>query len=158
MDIFEWADKHGVTDSALAELHAVFAEGSISTDSTHANMSEGGVQSRVRLGMSKLGMATWRNNVGGFKADNGQFVRYGLCNDTKQLNEAFKSADLIGIRPVMITQEWVGHVIGQFVSIEVKEGDWAYSGKGREAAQVRWMELVNRYGGYAKIINNEGDL
>jgi hypothetical protein len=80
----------------------------------------------------------------------GRPVRFGLANDSKQVNQRVKSADLIGIRPVVITQDMVGAVIGQFVSIECKHEGWKPSmSDEHEAAQARWAELVLLAGGYA---------
>jgi len=111
--------------------------------------SESQVQEAVRLAAGKAGWLLWRNNVGAGKLDNGSFIRWGLANDTKQMNESLKSSDLIGIRPVLITQEMVGSVIGQFVAREVKRDGWAYSGSTREKAQRAFIELVNSRGGDA---------
>lgn len=83
----------------------------------------------------------FRNIVGVSCLDaNGRPVRYGLANESPDQNKVIKSADLIGIRPVLIEPRHVGHTIGQFVSREVKKGGWVYTGKGREAAQMAWVK------------------
>lgn len=116
------------------------------------------VQADVRLKASHQGFRLWRNNVGVAVDKRGIPVRYGLCNESKQMNKNIKSSDLIGIRPITITQDMVGKVIGQFVAIEVKKEDWKYTGNLREEAQQRFLTLVQSLGGYAKFINNSEDL
>src|SRR6185437_4671449 len=97
--------------------------------------SEAGILSEIRLEASEHGARLWRNNVGATYTDKGDFIRYGLANDSMQLNQAIKSADLIGIRPVLITQDHVGQIIGQFISREIKKPGWRYTGNNRERAQ-----------------------
>ena len=74
------------------------------------------------------------------------------------MNDAIKSSDLIGIRPVVITEQHVGTVIGQFVAREIKAGDWKYRGSAREKAQGKFLELVASLGGDAAFANKEGTL
>jgi hypothetical protein len=117
-------------------------------------MSETRQQSLIRIAAAKKGMLLFRNNVGALLDDRGVPVRYGLANESKAMNEKIKSADLIGIEPVLITQDMVGQTIGRFVSIEVKEEGWKYSGKGREAAQKAWLQLIVANGGRALFAND----
>jgi len=116
------------------------------------------VQAQVRMEASQQGFRLWRNNVGVAMDSRGIPIRYGLCNESKQMNKNIKSSDLIGIRPIVITQEMVGETIGQFVAMEVKKEDWKFSGNDREQAQDRFLTLVKSLGGYAKFINNVEDL
>ncbi len=119
-------------------------------------MIEAEVQNRIRLAASQAGWRLWRNNVGAGKLDNGSFVRWGLANDSERVNSEFKSGDLIGIRPVLITQEMVGTVIGQFASYECKRSDWKFNpNRERDAAQARWAELILLLGGHAKFTQGE---
>lgn len=121
-------------------------------------MSESQVQATIRLAASCLGWRLFRNNVGVMRREDGVPVRFGLANDSKQLNSQYKSGDLIGIRPVVITQDMVGKMIGQFVSIECKHPDWNPSQSDeRYQAQKRWADLINSLGGYA-IITNRSDI
>jgi hypothetical protein len=113
-------------------------------------MNEASVQSLVRLEASRRGWKLWRNNVGVLLDAKGRPVRYGLCNDSKIVNENVKSADLIGIRPMLITPDMVGQTIGQFVSLECKHEGWKPSPKDKhEIAQAKWAEIVLSAGGYA---------
>lgn len=118
--------------------------------------SEAHAQSVVRLDAARYGVWLTRNNVGVLTDRNGRPVRYGLANESKQQNAVMKSADLIGIRPVTITPDMAGQTIGQFVSREVKPAGWSYTGGGREAAQMVWASLVNRYGGDAQFTTGAG--
>ena len=112
--------------------------------------NEATVQSLVRLEAARRGWKLFRNNVGVLMDSRGVPVRYGLANDSKQVNAAVKSGDLIGIRPVTITQGMVGSVLGQFVSIECKRAGWKPSPNDEhEKAQMRWAELVLLAGGHA---------
>lgn len=112
-------------------------------------MSEAAVSQRVRLEAANAGILAYRNNVGAYENDAGQWVRYGLCNDTPALNKKVKSADLIGIKPVFITPAHLGMTIGQFWSREVKEYGWRYTGAGREVAQQKWAQIITSKGGDA---------
>lgn len=117
-------------------------------------MAESSVQAEIRLLASQRGWRLWRNNCGVLPDRNGRPVRFGLCNDSPQLNREYKSGDLIGIRPVLILPEHVGCTLGIFTSIEVKHPDWKPSASDeRYVAQCRWRDLVLSLGGYAVITN-----
>ena len=118
--------------------------------------SEASVAARVRLEASRLGIRLWRNNVGAGKLTNGTFIRFGLANESTQMNTHIKSADLIGIRPILIGPEHVGLTIGQFVSRECKHPGWRYAGDAHEIAQKRWADLINILGGNASFVTGEG--
>jgi hypothetical protein len=112
--------------------------------------SEELVQQNIRLALARDGFDLWRNNVGACQDENGRVIRYGLMNDSKKLNERFKSSDLIGIRPMRITPEWVGHTVGVFVAIECKSDNRAIKiNDPHVSAQARFIDLVSRNGGFA---------
>jgi hypothetical protein len=158
MQLETWALRHGVNLAALRELYVDVLHLDYDGAPAHAGMSESAVQSRVRLEAARKGVLLWRNNVGVLEDKNGRPVRYGLCNDTPALNRALKSHDLVGLRPRLITAADVGKTIGQFVSREVKEGGWRYTGTPREVAQLAFAHLVNAHGGDAAFANAEGTL
>lgn len=58
------------------------------------------------------------------------------------MNEQIKSADLIGIRPIKITQAHVGKVIGQFLSREAKPQTGNIRQHNAEQAQLAWINLT----------------
>lgn len=153
--IKEWAAAWGVSPLAMADLAARYVtvcKQPLDTDSPLN--SETRVSSELRLAAPHNGMILWRNNVGALQDKNGRPVRYGLANDSKALNERIKSADLIGIRKVLITPQMVGQVFGQFASVEAKKRTWQEGeDKEREAAQKEWANLVLSWGGYAQITN-----
>lgn len=120
--------------------------------------SEAYAQSQVRLEAPAKGVTLWRNNVGVLTDINGRPVRFGLANDSKQLNEVLKSSDLIGWRPVLITPAHVGTTIAQFVSRECKEPGWIYRGTDREVAQKAWLDLVAGAGGDSAFATGPGTL
>ena len=120
--------------------------------------SESNVTSLGRLAAVKKRWRLWRNQRGAGKLDSGNYVRFGLANDSKALGDKLKSGDYIGWRPVIITPDMVGKVLAQFVSVEFKAEDWTPppldTKDAHAAAQYRWAELVNREGGYAVFVND----
>jgi len=156
--IDQWAKDWGITEAALIDLRmrmGVMPPG----PGAHATaLSEAAVQQQVRLEAGEKQVQLWRNNVGALQDESGRWVRYGLCNDSKQLNARFKSGDLIGIKRVLIEPSMVGTVIGRFVSREVKPGGWRYTGTEREQAQQRWADLINAWGGDARFVTERGTL
>jgi hypothetical protein len=143
----QWAAKHGISVEALDELRASFSSTPIYIP--QATTSEAAVQAQVRLEAARKGIKLWRNNVGVLRNEQGGYVRYGLANDSKRLNEAVKSGDLIGWRPVVIRPDHVGSCIAQFVSRECKHAGWKYSGNPHERAQLKWAQAVVADGGDA---------
>jgi hypothetical protein len=161
MTLSDWAIRHQIPHAALHELKVLFGtapELSVSPYTGESPLSEAAVQAKVRLEASAKGMRLFRNNVGAGYLQDGSFLRWGLANDSDKANKAFKSADLIGIRPVTITKDMVGGIIGQFVSREVKAQNWKYKGDARELAQVRWAELIISMGGDASFCTDVGTL
>lgn len=119
--------------------------------------SESHVQSIVRLWAAAVGIWALRNNSGAFKDDTGRHVRFGLGNDSKKINEVFKSSDLVGPEPVLITQEMVGKTIARFWCREVKHAGWKFTGTDTELAQARFIEKINTMGGNAAFTNGDVD-
>lgn len=153
-----WAIRHGVSHVALAELTAMFLSPVTCPTGAMVGKNEATVSNNVRLEASRVGARLWRCNTGAYQDQSGRMVRYGLCNESKQMNEVIKCSDLIGIKPVVITHDLVGATIGQFVARECKAGDWKYKGDSHELAQLRFLELVNGLGGDACFVNCEGSL
>lgn len=152
-----WALRWSVSPAAMEDLRRNVMGLSNGSRDRGAAGSEAGAQAEVRLEASELGMRLWRNNVGAGEVD-GQFMRWGLANDSKQVNAVLKSGDLIGIRPVLVTPQHVGHTIGQFVSREVKAPGWRWSATPREIAQQNWAALVLAMGGDAAFCTGRGTL
>lgn len=154
----QWALRHSVPHVALAELVQMMTQDDPLRVEVMKPGTEAWVQSQVRLEAAQKGVKLMRNNVGACQDKSGRLIRYGLMNDSKQMNERIKSADLVGIRPVLITPSHVGHTIGQFVSREIKTPGWSYSGTGREAAQMRWHEYITGLGGDSCFTDRVGSL
>lgn len=124
----------------------------------HPMGSETRQQSLVLMEAAEKGIHLFRNNVGALKDLRGIPVRYGLANESKKQNELIKSADLIGWQPVVIQQWMVGYKIAQFLSVEMKEEGWTFSGDDHENAQQAWVELVLSAGGRALFATGPGKL
>lgn len=155
MTLIDWASRWGIPAAALLSLQAdVFGATPDAVPTPGLPDSEAAVQVRVRLDASRAGWRVFRNNVGAGMVD-GQFLRWGLANDSVRMNEALKSSDLIGVRPVLVRSDHVGTVIGQFVSLEVKRLGWRYAGTPREVAQQAWLRLVAGLGGHARFTTGE---
>lgn len=151
-----WAKKWNISNEAIKELTQSF--GLTNYDYVdNQDASEASITNIVRVEASKKGCRLWRNNVGATKTENG-WIRYGLANESGKMNKYIKSADLIGIKPVVITQEHLGATIGQFISREVKAANWTYKNTEHERAQLRWIELITGLGGDACFTNKEGSL
>jgi len=85
-------------------------------------------------------------------------VRFGLGNESSALNARFKSSDLIGWRPVLITPDMVGKIIAQFMARECKYEGWTYHGSEREKAQKAFIDLVVAEGGDACFATGTGTI
>jgi hypothetical protein len=152
----QWAARHHIPPHALAELRAILLPPDVGA--AVPGTSEAAIQTQVRLEASRLGGRLWRNSVGAGILQDGSFVRWGLCNDSTQLNKIVKSADIIGLLPVTITPEHVGQTFGRFVSREIKAAGWKWRGTPHEVAQAKWAEMVNLLGGDAAIVSGTGSL
>lgn len=148
--LYQWANAHDVSLEAVQSLlHVMGLEGHLSI--AEGATSEAGATQRLRMAVAQQGGLLWRNNVGAMKDDNGRVVRYGLANESKQMNRQVKSSDLIGITPTVVTPGMVGHTLGVFTAVEMKAPGWCYSGTDREQAQKKFHELVISRGGIGRF-------
>ena len=146
-DLVKWARDWNIPTQAVADLcHRMGLDQHANHKETDAQ-TETGVSQRVRLEYANKGTLLWRNNVGVLKDERGVPVRYGLANESKQMNERIKSSDLIGVEPVLIIPEMVGCTLGRFIAIETKKPGWVFSGTSREIGQRSFHELVMSRGG-----------
>lgn len=120
--------------------------------------SESDLMNLIKLEASKKGYHLWRNNSGATYTKDGYFLRYGLANESSTMNKLVKSCDLIGIKPIVITQEMVGKTVGQFFCREVKHAEWRFTGTAREIAQKNFIDWVKKMGGDADFVNKTGTL
>lgn len=114
------------------------------------SQSEAVVQQQIRLELAKVpGVQCFRNQNGAAEDRSGRVIRYGLMNESRAVNERFKSSDLVGCRPVLITPDMVGQVVGVFYAIETKAENWKYRpNDNHSAAQLRFIELIQASGGW----------
>ena len=120
--------------------------------------SEEAIQGAVRLVMPELNGMIWRNNSGAATDVQGRLIRYGLANDSQKMNRQIKSSDLIGMIPMVVQPHHVGRTLGVFVAVECKEETWKWRGTAREAAQNRFLQLVNTHGGLAFFATDEAQV
>ena len=121
--------------------------------------TEAGVQTQVRLTMARMGALMYRNNSGAFTDEYGRHVRFGLGNDSAQLNAQIKSSDLIGATPLLIQPQHIGQTVGVFTALEIKQPGWHLTpGDKRGQAQKRFLDIVASVGGYAGFVTDPADL
>jgi len=151
MNMYLWAKKWGIPDEAIGELRSI--AGLKNTVSNEGATTETGVQKRERLNAPRCGGLLWRNNVGACEDVRGNHIRYGLANDSRQMNQKIKSSDLIGITPVIITPDHMGMQLGVFTAIECKHPGWVWKGDDHEQAQWAFGQLVLSHGGMFRFAN-----
>lgn len=161
-DYSEWAAKH---PEAAADLQRVLGAVPWPTGPEWSDgKTEAWAQQRVRLQVARAGGMAWRNNVGATPAkcpDCGakrQPIRYGLANDSAQLNQKIKSSDLILAVPRVIRPQDVGTTIAQFGSVETKRPGWVYTGKDQEPGQAAWLALMKQLGAFAAFSTGDIEL
>ena len=156
-NLHTWAAQYQIAPEAFNALLRLFRVVAPEPPQ-HPGESEAAIQNRVRLEASRKGKRLLRNNVGAYQDEYENWIRYGLANDSHQMNAEIKSSDLIGIAPIKITPAHVGRVIGQFVARETKRGDWQYAGTPRERAQLNFLQLIASLGGDACFATGEGTM
>ncbi len=126
---------------------------------------ESEITKEILLAASKLGWRLFRNNTGmGWTGlykrlpmpysaivnpsdvliRNARPLHAGLCKG---------SSDLIGWKPVVITQEMVGKTVAVFTGIEVKNGNTPTT-----LDQKRFIENIELAGGHGRIVNSVGEI
>lgn len=92
------------------------------------------------------GVLLVRNNSGFAFYKNGTAVKFGVGTDEHG------GGDLIGLAPILITQEMVGQTIGAFLSVEVKIGkDYQ---KKNQAKWHRWVTFRHGLSGIARSVED----
>lgn len=123
-------------------------------------MNEAAVTSHVRLAFADIGYL-WRNNVGCLPDKRGIPVRFGLANESPQMNKVLKSSDWIGITPVTAwlhsAQAWC--TLGVFTALEIKESGWTQRpGDEHARAQAAYHAIVREAGGFAGFVTSPADI
>jgi hypothetical protein len=157
MILDDWAALWGVSRAALFDLRMRLGVESLpALDVKGGDGSETRQQSLVRIDAATNGVWLTRNNVGALLDARGVPVRYGLANESAAQNKVVKSADLIGIRSVLVGPQHVGQTLGVFVSREVKHEGWTWKGDEHEVAQLNWCNFVLSKGGDAAFCSGPG--
>lgn len=139
----DWAREWGIPLAALIDLaHRL----TIPVNPVVEGISEAAATSRMRLDAARHGIWLGRNNRGVAFNETGQPVRFGLGNESAEMNKSSKSSDYIGIRPPN----------GIFVAREVKRPGWRYSGTEEEEAQLNFLTFISIMGGDAAFTTGEG--
>lgn len=146
-ELTQWQQKHNISAEAMGDLAVITGRvpASLYTSSPGAT-SEEATQSRLRITAPTIGAHLWRNN-NGVMQDGDRFIRFGLANDSKKLNDEFKSSDLIGITQMQILAHHIGRTVGIFTAIEVKHPKWITPENDRDEAQSNYIQHVNANGG-----------
>jgi hypothetical protein len=161
MSLLSWALRNGVGPAALNELQIELGllTPTFAPEDPGQGKSEGWVQSMARLEASRRGIRAFRNNVGALPNPAGRPVRFGLANESKEINEdVVKSSDLVGWRKLVIDPRMVGYTVAQFWCREIKEPGWQFTGQGREGPQKAWIDMVNAEGGDAAFLTDPGQV
>ena len=106
-------------------------------------MGEAEYMRQIQLAAADDGVCLYRNNVGMCRDDKGRVVKFGLCKG---------SSDLIGYRPVTITEDMVGETIAVFTSVETKGPRTPVTPE-----QYNWLKAVRRAGGIARLLREGKD-
>jgi hypothetical protein len=127
-------------------------------------IKENNMISLIQIQVSKLGWRLFRNSTGTawqgkattIKETGPYFVKKGsvILEDPRFLEYGLVKggSDLIGWKPVVITQEMVGQTIAQFTAREVK------SPNGRPTAeQLNFVARLNAAGGDGKVVYSVGE-
>lgn len=156
--LIQWAERHAITPAALTDLMHLMGAGApepvIPGGVLH---SEAAVQQQVRLAAARRGdMLLFRNNVGACEDSKGRTIRYGIANDSSQMNEQIKSSDLVGITTVVCRCGWR---YGVFSAFEAKRPGWHLTpGDKRAQAQLRFGQLVIAKGGIFRFATKPEDI
>ena len=121
-------------------------------------VKESNIIKEIQLKFSKLHWRLFRNQTG--TAWQGQVVKQGNREIVVLKNPRYitfgltkGSSDLIGWRPVVVTQEMVGTTIAQFTAVEVKSGELRLTDE-----QKQFLQVVNTMGGYGIKAGSTEDL
>lgn len=157
MNFLEWAVAAGLTMEQIRSYQ--YHLGTYDERLTDGEgSSEAAVVARCKVRASKMGGRLWKNHKGAAVLQDGTFMRYGILNESKRISDDIKSSDLIGVYPLVITQDMVGSTVGQLWLVEVKEEDWHFTGDAHEMAQLKFLELGLAMGARATFATSEDDI
>lgn len=107
-------------------------------------MKEQNIQRLIMLSTANNGSVIFRNNCGAYTTPDGYRVKYGVGNPG--------GSDLIGITPIVITDDMVGRTMGIFTAIEVK----TKTGK-PSPNQLNFIDVIKNNGGIAGVCRSSDD-
>lgn len=84
----------------------------------------------------------YRNNSGALPDRTGQLVRFGIGNDSAQLNKVWKSPDSIGGTRITITPDMVGRTVCVLTGFEFKRPGWKLT-PGDKHAQAQYACIMD---------------
>jgi len=140
-----WFRKYNIPFEAQVELRMMFVSHP-RDDESPADGTEGDVQNLIRIHAAEIGDILWRNNSGAMTDEEGNFVRFGLGNDSTKLNKVYKSPDLVGLRKD-----------GKPLFIEVKKPGWRWTGSEHEKGQLNFLTHAASRGalcGFAQSVDD----
>ena len=110
----------------------------------------------ILLRASEMGARLFRQNTG--MAWVGNVIRNGhqvVVTEARPFHAGLcvGSSDIIGITPVLITQDMVGKTVGIFTAYEAKTGKLTAS-----KDQEKFIAMVRRLGGIAKVVRSPDDI
>ncbi len=167
--ILAWTRRWNLPQQAVAELMQVLGTAvSVQPPVPTTATSEAATQAHRMLRAARRGAWLIRNNSGALTDKTGRLVRYGLGHSDANTIKVCKSSDLIGIEPVLVTQQHVGTIIGRFVAEEIKHPGWVYLGdrpcicKPRkplcdychQRAQMNFIKKIISLGGRASFVTD----
>ena len=107
-------------------------------------------EKKVAKDLKKLSKGQlFRNNSGVFIDKRGVPVRFGLANESKNLNKSIKSSDFIGVTQVKIEPHMLGRTIAVFTAVEVKSPGWRPDNSERTKGQQKFIDIIRSWGGIA---------
>lgn len=119
--------------------------------------SEHYIMNDVHLAASAAGWTMFRNNVGMGWTGNAEHRPDGsvLIRNARPLHAGLcvGSSDLIGFRPVLVTDAHLGQTMAQFAAVEVKKPGGRTSGE-----QKNFLRVVQAAGGVAILAKSRDDL
>jgi len=105
---------------------------------------------------NEYGGSLLRNNSGAcMDAKSNTMIRFGLGNDSKQLNEVYKTPDGVGVVPIVIQPHHVGRVFGVALHLENKAPDWKFSqSDARAVAQFAHLSAYSQLGAICGFVTD----
>lgn len=107
-------------------------------------MAEIPIMKDIMLEAPTVGARLFRNNNGTLQDRFGNYVTYGMGKGT---------SDLIGLVPIVVTQEMVGKTVGIFLAVEAKDPK-GHTKKALLKMQKDFLTAINFLGGIGFIANS----